>query len=57
MSSEPLSNDPVYKTKARVRADVPDRVDIAVVGAGLGGLVSSAYLAQSGLKVACFDQH
>jgi all-trans-retinol 13,14-reductase len=52
-----MSNDPVYKTKARVRAEVPEQVDVAVVGAGLGGLVSSAYLAQAGFKVACFDQH
>ena len=57
MSSEIASNDPVYKTKARVRAAIPERVDVAVVGAGLGGLVSSAYLAQAGFKVACFDQH
>ena len=49
--------DPTYATAARVKAPVPDSVDVAIVGAGIGGLVAGASLARSGLKVACFDQH
>jgi len=49
--------DPVWLTKQRVKAKIPEQVDVAIVGAGLGGLVSGAYLTQAGLKVAIFDQH
>jgi all-trans-retinol 13,14-reductase len=31
--------------------------DVAIVGAGLGGLAAAAYLADAGLKVELFDQH
>jgi len=41
----------------RSRATPPERVDVAIVGAGLGGLVSAAYLAERGLSVAVFDAH
>ena len=49
--------DPTWLTKARVKAPIPERVDVAVVGAGLGGLTAGAYLAKSGVRVAVFDQH
>lgn len=34
-----------------------DHVDVAIVGAGLGGLTAAALLAQSGLRVFVADQH
>lgn len=36
---------------------IPEEVDVAIVGAGLGGLTAAAYLARQGLSVACFDSH
>ncbi len=41
----------------RARAPLPDRVDVAIVGAGLGGLIAAANLAQAGRRVAVFDAH
>ncbi len=49
--------DPTWATKPRVRQPVPQSTDVAIVGAGLGGLLAGAYLAQAGVKVALFDQH
>jgi all-trans-retinol 13,14-reductase len=49
--------DPTWLTKRRVKAPVPQQVDVAIVGAGLGGLTAGAYLAQAGARVAIFDQH
>ncbi|MBM4373855.1 MAG: NAD(P)/FAD-dependent oxidoreductase [Deltaproteobacteria bacterium] len=37
--------------------ELPISVDVAVVGSGLGGLVSAAYLARRGLRVAVFESH
>lgn len=48
---------PTARTRDRVKTPVPDRVDVAIVGAGLGGLMSAARLARSGLSVALFDGH
>ncbi|MFO0604198.1 MAG: NAD(P)/FAD-dependent oxidoreductase [Polyangiales bacterium] len=50
-------HDPASHTRDRVRNAVPDAVDVAVVGAGLGGLTTAALLARRGLKVAVFDGH
>lgn len=38
-------------------SDEAEQVDVAIVGAGLGGLTAAALLAESGLQVAVFDQH
>jgi phytoene dehydrogenase-like protein len=50
-------HDPASQTKDRVRAAVPDSVDVAIVGAGPGGLTAGALLARQGLRVAVFDGH
>ena len=39
------SYSPTERTKERVKAVPPPLVDVAVVGAGLGGLTAAAYLA------------
>ena len=41
----------------RARTAIPDRVDVAIVGCGLGGLTAAAHLARAGHSVACFDGH
>ena len=48
---------PTLHTKRRVAASVPEQVDVAIIGAGLGGLVSGARLARAGHRVAVFDGH
>lgn len=48
---------PTARTKARTRLSPPDQADVVVIGCGLGGLTTAAYLSQLGYKVACFDQH
>ena len=48
---------PVAHTKRRTKAAIPDEVDVAIIGAGPGGLVSGACLAKLGLSVAVFDAH
>ncbi|MEE2829050.1 MAG: NAD(P)/FAD-dependent oxidoreductase [Myxococcota bacterium] len=55
-STEPVSS-PTAWTRARTRAVPPERADVILVGCGLGGLTTGAYLSRLGYKVACFDQH
>ncbi len=50
-------HNPTEHTRARTKAEPPEQVDVAIIGAGTGGLTAGAYLAQHGLKVALFDQH
>lgn len=49
---------PTLHTARRVQTAPPNQtVDVAIIGAGLGGLTAGAYLARSGLSVAIFDGH
>jgi phytoene dehydrogenase-like protein len=41
----------------RTRAPVPEQVDVAIIGSGIGGLTTAAYLCRQGLRVACFESH
>jgi all-trans-retinol 13,14-reductase len=43
--------------RRRAHAAIPESVDVAIIGAGLGGLTAGAYLARQGLTVAIFEQH
>ena len=44
-------------TKRRVNTPTPERVEVAIVGAGLGGLMTALRLAREGKQVAVFDGH
>ena len=48
---------PPDKTRARQRNPLPESVDVVVIGCGLGGLSTAAYLAKAGLSVAALDSH
>lgn len=48
---------PTHKTKERVKNEPPSQVDVAIIGAGLGGLTAGAFLARNGWRVAIFDTH
>ena len=44
-------------SRRRAHGELPDRVQVAIVGSGPGGLVAAAQLAQAGLSVAVFEGH
>lgn len=49
---------PTRDTVRRTRTALPDAdVDVAIIGAGPGGLMTGAILAREGLRVAIFDHH
>jgi phytoene dehydrogenase-like protein len=54
-ASEALS--PTARTRARTRLAPPEQADVILIGCGLGGLTTAAYLSQLGYRVACFDHH
>ena len=48
---------PTARTRDRTSNPLPESVDVAIVGAGTGGLTAALYLLRRGLSVALFDQH
>lgn len=48
---------PPDRSLARARAPLPERVDVAIIGAGMGGLAAAAALAAQGRRVAVLDSH
>ena len=57
-SSELLKKKtPGSANRRRAHGAVADRVDVAIIGSGLGGLVAAGYLAQQGLSVSVFESH
>ncbi|MCP4872589.1 MAG: NAD(P)/FAD-dependent oxidoreductase [Proteobacteria bacterium] len=48
---------PTHNTRRRSKGTIPETVDVAIIGAGLGGLTAAAYLAKAGKSVAVFDGH
>lgn len=51
---EPLSSS---VARSRARSPLPDSVDVAIIGAGPGGLTAAGYLSRLGLRTAVFDSH
>jgi all-trans-retinol 13,14-reductase len=48
---------PNFEAKSGIFTGGADEYDIAVIGAGIGGLAAAALLAAKGLKVKVFEQH
>lgn len=48
---------PTADTARRVKAQPPGTADVVIIGAGLGGLMTAARLAQEGRRVVVLDQH
>lgn len=57
MTIESNAHDPTRHSRRRARQALPEQVDVAIVGAGLGGLMAGARLAAAGHRVAVFDAH
>lgn len=53
----PAAASPDKPERRRVRAPVPEQVDVAIIGSGIGGLMAGAGLAKQGLRVAIFEAH
>ena len=47
--------NPFEKSRSRVHGELPDEVDVAIIGAGTASLTCAANLAKSGVKVAVFE--
>jgi all-trans-retinol 13,14-reductase len=47
----------ISEQQRRLRGPIPEVVDVAIIGSGLGALEAGAILARSGLRVACFEAH
>ena len=52
-----MSLDPTADSARRSKTEAPAAVDVAIIGAGLGGLMAGARLAKAGLRVALFESH
>lgn len=50
-------HSPTAATARRVKAIPPPAADVVIIGAGLGGLMTAARLAQEGRRVVVLDQH
>jgi all-trans-retinol 13,14-reductase len=56
MPTSPLQL-PTHHTLRRSKTEIPDNMDVVIIGAGLGGLMAAAHLAKAGHTVAVFDSH
>ena len=56
-ASPQAATSPEKPERRRVRAPVPEQVDVAIIGSGISGLMAGAGLAKHGLRVAVFEAH